>query len=113
MPTTYKILGSGTPAGSMGTWTTIYTVPANTQAIISSVSAANTNLSSSTVGIGVVKSGGSLTQLVPYSPYGSGNLPVLSRLGITEGWTLSAGDAIQVISSGGGVTFVVFGSEIA
>lgn len=46
MPTSYKVLGQAQGGSSLTSYTTLYTVPASTSAIISTISVCNTNASS-------------------------------------------------------------------
>ncbi len=107
MATTYKILAA-TAGNSSVSWTQAYTVPANTSAVISSVVVANTSTSATNIGIRVYSSAAAFS--VYMVPNATGNLAATSRVAFTEGWTLSAGDRIEII---GPANYTVFGSEIA
>ena len=64
MATTYKVLGQSAPTAA--TATTLYTVPAATQTIISTINVVNTNPSSDTVRIAIRPVGATLSvQIVP------------------------------------------------
>ena len=107
MATTYKILGQIT--GSAAT-ASLYTVPAATQAVVSSVVIANRSSVSNTYWIGAVPSGSTIDtkHWVAFAVPVSGSDSTALTLGIT----LNAGDSIQVSGNATG-SFSLFGSEIA
>lgn len=110
MATTYKVLAQSYPSAS--TNTDIYTVPAATQAIVSSIIVANQNTSNAiTYRIAIRKSGATLAN----QHYISYEVPVAAAnsTALTLGLTMAATDVITVYSSSGTVSFSVFGSEIA
>lgn len=107
MATTYKILGQIT--GSAAT-ASLYTVPAATQAVVSSIVIANRGTVTGTYYIGALPSGSTIENknwiafAVPVSASDS--------TALTLGVTLNAGDSIQVSGNLTG-SFSAFGSEIA
>lgn len=104
MATSYKILAAAT--GTV-TQTAVYTVPAATNAIVSTLSVCNNTSGAVTVAVQVQKGGsGQYFYLIPNASLAAG-----TRQGFTEGWALGAGDVIRV--AGTGVDFVFFGTEIA
>lgn len=112
MAIAYKRLGYATPA--VTTKTVLYTVPANTQAIISSlVVTATFNTGTQTFSVYALTSSGeteSLTNAIGLNMSISAN----STVAFTEGWTLGPGETIAVISNtGSGLNFNLFGSEIS
>jgi hypothetical protein len=101
---TYKILGAVT-GGS--TPTVLYTVGSGKSAVLSSISACNNTGGAITINVQVQIGGsGQFFYLLPNASLSAG-----TRIGVTEGWTLNAGDVIRV--GGNGADFVLFGSEIA
>ena len=109
MATTYKVLGQSNPAAT--TATTLYTVPAATQTVVSSVTIANQASSSATFRIAVRVAGAALaaSQYIAYDvAVGAADTTVL-----TLGLTLGATDVITVYASTANLSFAAFGSEIA
>lgn len=109
MPTTYKILGQVAPAA--GNANTIYTVPAATQAVISTITVCNPDTLSRAFRIAVVKSGESLAQK-HYVAFET-PVPAVDSIALTMGITMGANDSISVMANNtSNVSFSVFGSEI-
>jgi len=109
MPTTYKVLGQSNPAAT--TATTLYTVPAATEAVISTIVIANLATASATFRIAVRPNGAALanSQYIAYDVTVGGSDSTALTLGIT----VDATDIITVYASTATVTFTAFGSEIA
>lgn len=110
MPTTYKILGQSAPADTNNA--DLYTVPASTQAVISTISVTNDTTSSATFRIYIRKNGAAAAAVntLYYDTALAGN----STLMITSGLTLSAADVITVRSgTANAFTFQAFGSEVS
>jgi hypothetical protein len=111
MPTTYKVLGQVNPSAT--TATTLYTVPAATQAVVSSISVANLTSTVATFRIAVQKAAdvGSIVdkQYIGYDiTVGASDSTI-----ITVGLTLAASDVIKVYASTATLSFQAFGSEIS
>ena len=109
MPTTYKVLGQSAPAAT--TLTTLYTVPAATNAVVSSITVANLAATAATFRIAVRIAGASIatSQYIGYDiTVGASDTTVL-----TMGVTMNATDVLSVYSSTATVTFSAFGSEIS
>ncbi len=108
MPTTYKVLGQAAPAAT--TNTTLYTVPAGTQAIISTISACNLTQGELLFRIAIRPGGATLANqhYIAYDAKLAGNDTTF----ITVGATLGAGDVITVYESAADIVFNAFGSEI-
>ena len=108
MAITYKILGQAAP--TTGVITDLYL--ASTQAIVSSITVANRN-STTTAGftISVAKGGAaaSNSQYLYYDVKIGQNDTFIATVGLT----LEAGDVIRVLSVPGILTFQAFGSEIS
>jgi hypothetical protein len=110
MPTTYKVLGQSAP--SAATATTLYTVPAATQTIISTINVVNTHASTAdAIRIAVRPDGASLSNQ-HYIVYGV-SLSAGATFTYTGGITIDATDVITVYSTNGTSSFNAFGSEIA
>lgn len=109
MATTYKVLGQSNPAAT--TATTLYTVPAATQAVISTVVICNQTASAATFRIAVRVAGAALTaaQYVAYDVTVGASDSTALTLGITMGAT----DVLTVYGSTATLSFTAFGSEIA
>jgi hypothetical protein len=108
MPTNYKVLGQVNPAAT--TDVDAYTVPALTQAIISTLTICNQSGSATTFRVAVRPAGAALAakHYVAYDSPIAGN----DMVGLTLGITLGAGDVITVRAGTATVSFNVFGSEI-
>jgi hypothetical protein len=110
MASTYKVLGQLNPSAASAT--ALYTVPASTSSVISSISIANLAASAATFRLLVQKSGetGSITdkQYIGYDITVGGSDTTI----ITVGLTLATGDVVKVYASTATVAFQAFGSEI-
>jgi glucose-6-phosphate dehydrogenase assembly protein OpcA len=109
MPTIYKVLGQSNPSAT--TLTTLYTVPAATEAVVSSIVIANLAASAATFRIAIRPNGASIanSQYIAYDiTVGASDSTVL-----TLGLTLDATDVLSVYASTATVTFSAFGSEIS
>lgn len=109
MATTYKVLGQSNPAAT--TLTTLYTVPAATEAVVSTISVANLSASAITYRIAIRPNGASIanSQYLAYDVSLAANTTTAYTLGIT----LDATDVISVYASDTNAVFQAFGSEIA
>lgn len=109
MPTVYKVLGQSAPGAT--TDTTLYTVPAGTDAIVSSLVIANRDIASATFRIAVRPAGAALANqhYIAYDvTVGASDSTVL-----TLGLTLDATDVITVRASTANLSFSAYGSEIS
>jgi len=109
MATSYKVLGQSAPSAT--TDTTLYTVPAATEAVVSSITVCNRGASSGTFRIAIRPNGAALanSHYVAYDV----SLPANSTQALTLGITVDATDVITVRASTANLTFSAFGSEIA
>jgi hypothetical protein len=109
MATTYKIIGQSAPSAT--TETDLYTVPAATQTIISTIVVANRSSSDATFRISIAPDGAATatSQFIAYDLSCGGN----GINAFTFGLTLDATDKIRVYASSANLTFSAFGSEIA
>lgn len=108
MAQTYKVLGQSEPAAT--TETTLYTVPASTQAVCSTLSVCNRATAAATfrVRIKINNAADADQQYVCF------DAPIATKdtLLLTFGATLGAGDVVRVYSSNADTAFQLFGSEI-
>jgi hypothetical protein len=109
VPTTYKVLGQSNPSAT--TLTTLYTVPAATSAVVSTIAVANLSASSVTYRIAIRPAGASITN-AHYVAYDT-TLEANSNHSYTLGVTLATTDVISVYGSNTSLTFNAFGSEIS
>jgi hypothetical protein len=109
MATNYKVLGQSNPAAT--TLTTLYTVPAATQTIISTITVANQAATAATYRIAVRVAAASITA-AQYLAYDV-SLPANASDTLTLGVTVDATDIISVYASSTDMSFNAFGSEIS
>lgn len=109
MATTYKVLGQSAP--SAATPTVLYTVPALTSTVVSTITIANSSSFNDAVRIAIRVGGAALTasQYIMYDLGIASNAHQSFSLGIT----LAATDIISVYSLNGTTSFNSFGSEIS
>lgn len=109
MTITYKVLGQSNPAAN--TLTTLYTVPANTSTIVSTLAVCNQASTASTFSI-AIRPAGEAIALKHYLNF-STPLPANDTITITLGITLAATDVISVKVESDTASFSAFGSEIS
>jgi len=109
MATSYKILGQVNPSAT--TNTDVYTVPAASSAVVSTISITSLDASSQTFRIAFRKAGASIDNK-QYLAYNT-TIAALDTVVLTLGITLAATDVITVYASNANLVFQVFGSEIA
>ena len=104
---TYKVLGQANPAAT--TATTLYTVPAATSAVVSTLSIAN--LGVSTTYRVAVRPAGAALENKHYQDY---DIPLNANDSIkfTLGMTLAATDVVTVYAGHAYLAFTLFGSEL-
>jgi glucose-6-phosphate dehydrogenase assembly protein OpcA len=108
MATTYKVLGQNAPSAT--TATTLYTVPASTSAVISTLVVANRAATEAGFRIAIRPGGASLSNqhYIAYDvAVGGGDSTTL-----TLGLTLATTDVVTVYASTANLSFNLFGSEI-
>lgn len=108
MTTTYKILGQQSPAAT--TNVDLYTVPAITSTVASTLIICNRASNSGTFRVAARQSGAAIANQ-HYLNYDT-NIPANDTIALTIGMTLAATDVITVYSSSGSVSFSLFGSEL-
>lgn len=104
----YKILGQSLAGTAVEA---LYTVPASTEAVISTITATNVDGTASAINVYVVSSGdtaGAANALIYNAGLGANTVQAF-----TIGITLGAGDSISVQNAvGSAVTYQAFGQEI-
>lgn len=109
MATSYKVLGQSSPSAT--TETLLYTVPAATSTVGSSIMVCNRGTSSATFRVSISKAGAATSNkdYIYYNvPIGTGDTFVA-----TIGITLAATDVVRVYATTADLSFNLFGSEIA
>lgn len=108
MALTYKTLGQSNPGAT--TLTTLYTVPASTSAICSSIVVCNQAAAAGTfrVSVRVAALADTAKQYLFYDTAIAANTSVIATLGIT----LAATDVVSVYASSATMSFNLFGQEI-
>ena len=108
MALAHKVLGQSNPAAT--TLTTLYTVPAATQSIASTLSICNIGTVSTTYRVAVRPAGAAIANqhYLAYEAVVSANDAILLTLGIA----LATTDVISVYAGTANISFSVFGVEI-
>ncbi len=109
MPTTYKVLGQSNPSAT--TATTLYTVPASTSTVVSTITVCNQASSAATYRIAVRPAGAGLAAQ-HYIVYGA-TVAASDTTTLTLGLTLATTDVVTVYASSANLSFNAYGSEIA
>lgn len=109
MPTVYKTLGQSAPSAT--TATTLYTVPASTEAVISTISVCNRGTTSGTFRISIRPNGDAQAN----QHYLVFDAPIAAKdtLFLTVGATMDASDVLTVYASSADFSFNAFGSELS
>lgn len=105
-----KVLGQSNPSAT--TVTTLYTVPASKEAVISSVSVANLAAATATFDI-IVQPSADVSATILDKQYFGKNITVgaSDTTIITVGITLATGDVVKINASTATVAFQAFGDE--
>jgi hypothetical protein len=108
MPTKHKVLGQAAPLAA--TDTDLYTVPADTEAVVSTIVVCNRTGDLPVVRVAVRPDGAALAP----EHYIAHDTPTLANdsIMLTLGVTLDAGDVVTVRTSQATVSFSMFGAEI-
>jgi hypothetical protein len=108
MATSYKVLGQSAPSAT--TDTSLYTAPAATQTVVSTIFVCNRGTTAATFRIAIRPGGASIANqhYVAYDILISAN----ATIPWTCGFTLAATDVITVRASNGDLSFSAFGSEV-
>lgn len=109
MATTYKVLGQDVSTANVPV--SVYTVPASTQAVISSIVIANRGIDNTTFRVAVRPNGATLENkhYVAYDVTIDRNDTTVLSFGIT----LDAADVVAITGANNNLSFSVFGTEIA
>lgn len=108
MAKTYKVLGQSAPSAT--TATTLYTAPASTQAVLSTIAVSNRAATSATYRIAVRPGGAALANqhYIAYDVTVGGGASTMWTVGVT----LAATDVVTIYASTANLSFTAFGSEI-
>jgi hypothetical protein len=109
MTIAYRVLGQANPTAN--TATTVYTVPAATSTIISTITVCNQNSAATAFSIAVQPAGGSVTPK-SYINYNT-PIPGNDTITLTIGMTLGNTDILSANVFSSNVSINVFGSEIS
>ena len=109
MATTYKVLGQITPSAASAT--TLYTVPAVTQTVVSTLIACNQDTATCTIRVAVRPNGETLASkhYLAFEVVLAASQTITFTLGITA----DAADVLTIQSSNAVTSFNAFGSEIS
>jgi hypothetical protein len=109
MPTIYKVLGQSAPSAT--TNTDVYTSPASTQTVISTISVANRGATAATFRIAIRVAGAAIanSHYIAYDATVAAN----DATNLTLGVTLAATDVVTIYASNANLTFNLFGSQIS
>lgn len=108
MALTYKVLGQSNPA--ITTANTLYTVPANTSSIISTLAICNQSNTATTFRVALRPAGATLATQ-HYLNFDTA-LPANDTITATLGITMATTDVLTVYAGSANVSFSAFGSEI-
>ena len=108
MANTYKVLGQSNPLAT--TATTLYTVPAATSAVCSTITICNQAASAGSFRLAIRPAGATLDPK-HYVAYDTA-IPANDVLTITIGMSLATTDVVTVYASSANLSFNLFGSEI-
>lgn len=108
MPIAYKVLGQSAPGAT--TNTDVYTAPAGSQVVISSIVVANRGTSSTTFRIAIRPNGATLAN----QHYIAFDTPIAANdvVGLSLGITVDAADVVSVFAGNANLTFSLYGTEI-
>jgi hypothetical protein len=109
MATVYKVLGQSAPSAT--TNTDVYTVPADTQAVISTISVCNRGSSSATYRIAIRPTGETIAN--KHYIVSDGTILQNDTIFFTAGVTVGSTDVVTVYGSTADLSFNIFGSEIS
>lgn len=109
MATAYKVLGQVAPSAT--TATAVYTVPAATEAVVSSVTVCNRGGTAGTYRLAVRPDGATLANQ-HYIVYDA-QIDANDTIVLTIGLTLDAADVLEAYTSSADMTFNAYGSEIS
>lgn len=108
MPTTHKVLGQAAPAAN--TPANLYTVPAATQTICSTLTVCNRSAAPATYRMSIRPAGA--TAAVQHAIIYDALIGAYETLAFTAGFTLAATDVVTVQCNSAFISFSLFGAEI-
>ena len=108
MPFAYQILGQ--TSVSANTNTDLYTTPASTAAIVSSLVICNQNTTATTYRVAARKNGAALTGS-HYLIYDN-TIPANDTVSLSFGMSLAATDIVTVYANSASVSFTLFGTQV-
>jgi hypothetical protein len=109
MATVYKVLGQSNPAAT--TATTLYTVPASTATVVSTITICNQTATAATFRISV-RPAAAVQTAAMYVAYDI-TVGASDTTALTLGLTLATTDVITVYASTATLSFNAYGSEVA
>lgn len=105
----YKILGQSCPGNTANV--TLYTVPTNTNTIISTLSVCNLSVNNKTYNVAAIPAGETIAR--KHMIASNGAVAAYDSIALTIGMTLGANDTIVVASQdANNIAFTIFGTEI-
>lgn len=109
MPTIYKVLGQAAPSAT--TETALYTVPASTQSVISTITICNRGTTAGTIRLYIRPNNEALANkhYLIYDPA----IAAGDTIFLTVGATMDAADVLYCYASTANFSFNAFGSEIS
>ena len=108
MPQAHKVLGQSNPAAT--TLTSLYTAPASTQAVASTMTICNQGATLATFRV-AVRPAGATVAAQHYLVYDSA-VAAYDTVFLTVGFAVAATDVVSVYASSASVSFSLFGVEI-
>jgi glucose-6-phosphate dehydrogenase assembly protein OpcA len=109
MATAYKVLGQSNPLAT--TLTTLYTVPASTSTVASTINICNLSAVAASFRLAVRPAGATIANQ-HYIAYDVA-IPANDSISFTIGLTLATTDVVSVYGSTANLSFALFGSEIS
>ena len=109
MAIVYKVLGQSNPTAV--TATTLYTVPASTSTVVSTITICNQAATADSYRIAIRPAGATLTA-AHYIAY-NGAIPAYDTISLTIGITLATTDVVTIYAGTANLSFNLFGSEIS
>jgi hypothetical protein len=109
MATIYKVLGQINPTAN--TATTVHTVPASTNTVISTVTVCNQAVTAASFSLAVRPAGEALAAK-HYVSFNT-SIPANDSIGLTLGITMAATDVLTANANTSTISFNAFGTEIS
>lgn len=111
MPTSYKVLGQSQGTASTSTYATLYTVPANTETIISTIAVCNTSAVDKQYRIGIcATTTPDASEWIAYDTVAAANDTTFITVSLTMDDSVPY---IMISSEDSSLTFGAFGSEVS